>query len=327
MEVVSGPWLKLNLRAILRSESFLDINTEVRMSGNGQPVFREMKATLSRIRQSKNANSRLNGKSIKTNAQIYRIQVIDRAAEILDCFTFDRPEMRVSEIASKTRLHKSTAHRILIALEYNGLIQQNRQTGCYYLGLKFFKLGNQALARINLREIAKPQLIRLMEETQESVHLAIPDDNQVLYLEKVEGPHALRMPSRVGRRIPMYCTSLGKAMLSCLSEDEVRQIIKSQDLRRYTPNTITKVDKLLAELKRIQKLGYSVDNEEIELGLTCVGSAIRNHAGEMVGAISVAGPSVRMSPARLPALAKAVMHVASAISAELGYDGWETSKK
>jgi DNA-binding IclR family transcriptional regulator len=190
-----------------------------------------------------------------------------------------------------------------------------------------FKLGNQAVARINLREIAKPHLITLMEETQESVHLAIPDDNQVLYLEKVEGPHALRMPSRVGRRIPMYCTSLGKAMLSCLGEDQIRPIIKSQDLRGYTPNTITKVDKLLTELRRVRKLGYAVDNEEIELGLTCVGAAIRNHAGEMVGAISIAGPSVRLRAARIPALAKAVMRVASAISTELGYDAWELSKR
>jgi DNA-binding IclR family transcriptional regulator len=260
-----------------------------------------------------------------TKSQIYRIQVIDRASEILDCFTFDRPEMSVSEIAAKTRLHKSTAHRILIAMEYNGLIQQNRHTGYYYLGLKLFKLGNQALARINLREIAKPYLIDLMEETQESVHLAIPDENQVLYVEKVEGPHALRMPSRVGRRIPMYCTSLGKAMLSCLHEDEVRKIIKSQSLRGYTPNTITKADKLLAELRRTQKLGYSVDNEEIELGLTCVGSPVRNHAGELVGAISIAGPSVRVRPARISALGKAVMKVAAAISTELGYDSWESS--
>ena len=233
--------------------------------------------------------------------------------------------MSVSEIAVKARLHKSTAHRILIALEYNGLIQQNRHTGNYYLGLKLFKLGNQAVARINLREIAKPHLIDLMEETQESVHLAIPDDNQVLYLEKVEGPHALRMPSRVGRRIPMYCTSLGKAMLSCLDPEEVRQITKSEKLRAYTPNTITKLDRLLAELRRIRKLGYAVDNEEIELGLTCVGSPIRNHAGEMVGAISVAGPSVRVRPTRIAALGKAVMKVASAISTELGYDNWESS--
>jgi IclR family KDG regulon transcriptional repressor len=264
-------------------------------------------------------------KSRNAKSQIYRIQVIDRASEILDCFTFDRPEMSVSEIAAKTRLHKSTAHRILIAMEYNGLIQQNRHTGYYYLGLKLFKLGNQALARINLREIAKPHLIDLMEETQESVHLAIPDENQVLYLEKVEGPHALRMPSRVGRRIPMHCTSLGKAMLSCLHEDVVRKIIKAQSLRGYTPNTITKADKLLAELRRTQKLGYSVDNEEIELGLTCVGSPVRNHAGELVGAISIAGPSVRVRPASISGLGKTGMKVAAAISNELGYDSWESS--
>jgi IclR family acetate operon transcriptional repressor len=123
----------------------------------------------------------------------------------------------------------------------------------------------------------------------------------------------------------MHCTSLGKAMLSCLNEDEVKKIIQAQPLRAYTPNTITKIDKLFEELKRTRKSRYSVDNEEIEQGLTCVGAALRNHAGEMVGAISVAGPSVRVKPAKIPSLGKIVMKVAAAISSELGYDGWENS--
>jgi IclR family KDG regulon transcriptional repressor len=158
----------------------------------------------------------------------YRIHVIDRAAQILDCFGFDHQELSVSEIGAKTGLHRSTAHRILMALEYNDLIKQDPDTSKYHLGIKLFKLGHQAVSQLNLREICRPFLSRLMNDTRETIHLAVLDDDQVLYLDKVEGPHALRMPSRVGRHIPTYCTSLGKAMLSCLDDQEIKGILRRQ---------------------------------------------------------------------------------------------------
>lgn len=239
---------------------------------------------------------------------------------MLDCFAFDKPELSVAEVSAATGLHKSTAHRILMALEYNGLIEQNQESAKYRLGIKLFKLGHQAAARLNLRDMARPYLRALMEETGETVHLAILDNDQVLYLEKVEGPHALRMPSRVGRHIPTYCTSLGKAMLSCLDEAEVRRIIQNHPIQQYTPNTVKSVEELLVELKRTRKRGYAVDNEEIELGLRCAGAPIRNYTGEMVGAISVAGPSARLVREKIPSIGNVVMKVAAAISQELGFE-------
>lgn len=259
------------------------------------------------------------GSSSNGDADLYRIQVIDRAARILDCFSFDEPELSVSEISAATRLHKSTAHRILMALEHNGFIEQNPETSKYHLGIKLFKLGHQAVARLNLRDVARPYLKALMEETGETVHLAVLDNDQVLYLDKVEGAHALRMPSRVGRHIPTYCTSLGKAMLSCLDEREVRRILLGQPLRRHTHNTARNLEVLLGELKKTRKRGYAVDNEEIELGLRCVGAPIRDYTGEMVGAISVAGPSARLVPDKIPLTGNFVMKVAASISQQLGY--------
>jgi IclR family transcriptional regulator, KDG regulon repressor len=252
-------------------------------------------------------------------SRLYRIQVIDRAVEILHCFSFDRPELSVSEIAQMTGLHKSTAHRILMALEHNGLIRQIEETGRYQLGIKLFMLGNQAVARLNVRDAAKPYLIQLMEETGETVHLAMLDGDQVLYLEKVEGVHALRMPSRVGRRIPTYCTSLGKAMLSSLDKHQVRQLLQGQRLKSYTPHTITSIDKLLKVLEHTRKQGYAVDNEEIELGLRCVGAPIHDYSGSMVGAVSIAGPSARLSVEKVPTLGAKVIKMAAAISHDLGY--------
>ena len=256
----------------------------------------------------------------KAPAERYRIHVIDRAAQILDSFGFDHQELSVSEIGAKTGLHRSTAHRILMALEYNDLIKQNPDTGKYHLGIKLFKLGHQAVSQLSLREICRPFLMRIMNETQETVHLAVLDDDQVLYLDKVEGPHALRMPSRVGRHIPTYCTSLGKAMLSCLDDHEVKNIFRSRVLRSYTVNTVKTLDRLLTELRVIRRRGYSVDNEEIEIGLRCVGAPLKDHTGAMVGAISTAAPSARLVAQKIPSVGRLVMAVAAEISEQLGYE-------
>jgi len=256
----------------------------------------------------------------KARSGRYRIHVIDRAAQILDCFGFDHQELSVSEIGAKTGLHRSTAHRILMALEYNDLIKQNLDTGKYHLGIKLFTLGHQAVSQLNLREICRPFLTRIMNETKETVHLAVLDEDQVLYLDKVEGPHALRMPSRVGRRIPTYCTSLGKAMLSCLDDQEVKNIFRDQVLRPCTANTIKTLNQLLADLRMIRKRGYSIDNEEIEIGLRCVGAPIRDYTGAMVGAISVAAPSARLSAPKIHNIGKLVVTTAEEISIKLGYE-------
>ena len=159
-----------------------------------------------------------------------------------------------------------------------------------------------------------------MDETKETVHLAVLDEDQVLYLDKVEGPHALRMPSRVGRRIPTYCTSLGKAMLSCLDDQEVKNIFRDQVLRPCTANTIKTLNQLLADLRMIRKRGYSIDNEEIEIGLRCVGAPIRDYTGAMVGAISVAAPSARLSAPKIHNIGKLVVTTAEEISIKLGYE-------
>jgi len=262
----------------------------------------------------------------KAPVERYRIHVIDRAAQILDCFGFDHQELSVSEIGAKTGLHRSTAHRILMALEYNDLIKQTPSTSKYHLGIKLFKLGHQAVSQLNLREICRPFLSRLMNDTKETIHLAVLDDDQVLYLDKVEGPHALRMPSRVGRYIPTYCTSLGKAMLSCLDDQEVKSILRRQTLKPHTENTVKNINQLLADLRSVRKRGYAVDNEEIEIGLRCVGAPLRDYTGGMVGAISVAAPSARLSEKNTPVIGRMVIAIAAEISEQLGFEKPKTAQ-
>jgi len=257
---------------------------------------------------------------------LYRIHVIDRAARIMECFTFENPELSVAEIGAVTELHKSTAHRILMALEHNGFIEQNPQNGKYHLGLKLFNLGQRAVSRLNLREVARRFLQQLMEKSRETVHLGILDDGEVLYIEKVEGPHALRMPSRIGRHIRIHCTSLGKAMLSCMEENEVRRILQKQPLAVRTANTIRTVKQLLADLEETKRRGYAIDDEEGEIGLRCVGSPIFDYSGKVIGAVSLAGPSARITHEKIPTLGGDVVKTAKAISQKLGY-GLETLKQ
>jgi DNA-binding IclR family transcriptional regulator len=257
--------------------------------------------------------------STRTPGGRYRIQAIDRAARIMACFDFDQPELSVTDIAARTHLPKSTAHRILMALQHNGLIEQDTETGLYHLGLELFRLGHLAVARLTLRDIARPLLEDLSEQVGETVHLAVLEGEEVLYVDTIEAAHALRMPGRVGHRIPTYCTSLGKAMLSCLPDEQVRVMLYGQRFRVYTPKTIRSIEQLLRDLAVIRKRGWSLDDEEIETGLRCIGAPLRDHAGALAGAISIAGPSARLRVERVADLALMVRRTAEGISAGLGY--------
>ena len=229
----------------------------------------------------------------------YRIHAIDRAMRILNCFGFDHHELSVSKIGTMTGLHRSTTHRILMALEYHELVKQNPDTSKYFLGIKLFRLGHRAVSQLNLREVYRAFLPRLMNDIKENVHLAILDDDQVLYLDKVEGPHALRVPSRVGRHIPTYGTSLGEAMLSCLDDDEVNTILRQQTLKPYTVNTIKRGDQLLAELRLVRKRGSLWTTKRSR---------------------SVCVVSARLAENKIPAIGRKIMVIAGEISEKLGYE-------
>ena len=249
----------------------------------------------------------------------YRIQALDRAAAILDCFELDRPELNVRDIAEKTGLHKSTAHRILMALHHNGLVEQDASSGRYHLGLQLVKLGEHALQRLDVRVVGRPHLEELAALGKETVHLAVMDGDQVVMLDRVDGPHALGTPSLPGRLFPAHCTSLGKAILAGLDDAEVVRILGSRPLKRHTARTVTSVDALLAELRTVRKKGYAIAEEELEVGLCTVGAVVRGHSGATVGAVSISGPSARLRASTLATLGELVKKTTARISAELGY--------
>jgi len=183
----------------------------------------------------------------------------------------------VRDISALTGLHKATAHRILVALEHNGFIEQDPHTGDYQLGLELFRLGQLAAVRLEVRDIARPYLQELTERVHETSHLAVLEGAEVLYLDKVESQHALRMPSRTGWRVPAYCAALGKAMLACYDDDEVRRRMGKTKFVQHTPHTVRNMDEFIESLKVVRRRGYAVDNEEIEVGLACIGAPLRDH--------------------------------------------------
>ncbi len=242
------------------------------------------------------------------------LQVVDRSVAILDALASDTPELGVTELAKATGMSKGTVHRILASLEHHRLVEQDSESKRYRLGLRLFEFGSRATAQIDYVRLVEPFLQQLASQTGETTHLAILDEGTILYVAKVDGWHSLRMPSQIGKRLPTHCTALGKVMLAGLPDVNLRQILKGHGLVQLTPNTLTSLERLKSELEAIRRLGYSVDNEELELGLRCVAAPVVDSNGDAVAAVSISGPTTRITTSNVAILAPHVIACGDAIS-------------
>jgi DNA-binding IclR family transcriptional regulator len=248
----------------------------------------------------------------------YRIQAIERAVAILNAFSVDDPELGVTELAERVGLHKSTVHRFMVNLDAAGLVERNPRTGRYRLGLHIFELGGLVMQQMNLWDEALPFLESLVRDTGETGHLAVLDGGEAIYIERVEARRALRVPSAIGRGYPAHATNLGKVLLADLPRERVAEIVSERGLAAYTPNTITDLGALEAELESIRERGYAIDDEEYDEGLRCIGAGVRDHSGHVVSALGIGGPVTRITPERVDELAGLVMAAASGLSRRLG---------
>ncbi len=248
----------------------------------------------------------------------YRIQSVERAVAILNAFSAEEPELGVTELADRLDLHKSTVHRFLVNLEAAGLVERNRLTARYRLGLRIFELGGLVLQQMSLWDEALPFLEGLVRDSGETGHLAVLDGGEAVYIEKVEARKALRIPSAIGRGYPAHATSLGKLLLAHLTADARDLVLAERGLARCTPNTITGRDRLNTELDLIRSQGFAVDDEEYEEGLRCIGAPIVGHTGHVVAAIGIGGPVTRVTPRRVGELAELVMSAAASLSRRMG---------
>jgi DNA-binding IclR family transcriptional regulator len=210
-------------------------------------------------------------------------------------------------------------HQILNTLTSENILKKNSLTNRYFLGVKLFILGDRARANLEIRKVAEPLLKKLKEIFDETVHLTVLDNDEVLYVECFESSKLLRPFQIIGYRAPLHCTAVGKAMMAFLSKPDIDRVIRTKGLKRFTKNTLTDKMSLLKDLEAVVNRGYSVDNIEHEQGVRCIGAPIRNHEGQVFAAVSVTWPSQRLQLSRIPKFAKTVIATANEISQRLGY--------
>ena len=248
------------------------------------------------------------------------VNTLINGLRILETLAFsEKPSLGVTEIAAQLGMHKSTVLRLLHTLEHERYVEQDPETREFRLRMKLFEMGSSLLSRVSLTRVARPILEELGELSGEVVHLAILDEGTAIYIDKVESRHTIQMYSRIGRRSPVHCTGVGKALIAYLSEAELDRLIAERGLKRYTDNTITDAAQLKEHLAMVRSQGYVFDNEEHELGIRCVAAPVRDYTGKVIASISVAGPTLRMTPERTQALVEPVQQAAQRISEALGF--------
>lgn len=249
------------------------------------------------------------------------IQSVERALKILEYLSGGVSEIGITDIASYMGLGKSTIYGLVNTLVQEGYLEQNPDNKRYRLGLKLFELGCIVQERMDIREIARPYLKELSEHFKMTVHMGLYKDEEVVYIDKMDAPDTRVVYSQVGKRAPMYCTGIGKAVLAELKPEDIGRILDSQKLEALTPNTMTDKEEIRKELECIRKKGYSTDNEEVELGLKCVAATIHDYQGKPVAAISISSSAVKMTEEKAAEAAEEIKKATRAISGKLGYRG------
>jgi DNA-binding IclR family transcriptional regulator len=246
------------------------------------------------------------------------VNTVFKAMQILDELA-GNPNQGVSEIARTLELPKSSAHGILETLASEGFVERNPESGKFHLGTKLVELGYRAQLELDICQIAKPFLQGLNDEFDETTHLTVLDHDEVLYVDCVESRRRLRTYSVIGIRAPLYCTSVGKAILAFQPDSEIHRIAREKGLARITVHTIDSEERLMAEVARVRRDGYAVDDMEHEEHLRCVGAPIRNAKGEVFASLSLSGPAERNTPERIQEMVPSVIRAAAEISRRMGY--------
>ena len=247
------------------------------------------------------------------------VQSVERTFDILEVLSHEKDGLGLTDIGKKVGLHKSTVFRLLFSLAEKGYIEKNPKTANYRLSLKFIELCSTFLNNLELKTEALPFLKKLASRTTQAVYFAILDGWEAIYIEKVETFESIRKYDIIGRRAPSYCTALGKALLSGLREDEIRERFQGVKLTAFTSNTITGLERLIQEVNLVRERGWSEDNEEYEEGLRCIASPIFDYRNCVIAAVSTSGPKNIISEERAGEISQYIVEAARDISKRMGY--------
>ncbi len=251
----------------------------------------------------------------------HTVQAVERALKILIILAEAGAPLTLSQIRDRTKLNISTAHRLLHTLMNDGFISQDKDTGKYLLGLRTFEVGHAALYSMDIRTVARPILQKLVDACNETVNLAILDQDEIVYIDQIESQNMIKIFARVGSRGPAHCTGAGKALIAHLSDRDFERFLHNKEpLQVFTKQTISDKARLKEEVALIRGKGYSLDNEELEEGVRCVAVPIKDFEGKVIAAVSLSGPDTRLTDAFIQGkLIPEVMAAAERISERLGY--------
>lgn len=255
---------------------------------------------------------------MKTTTSASSVQSVDRTLDIIELLSTHPAGMALSDISERTGLHVSTVHRLLSTLTARGFVCKNIDTGKYRLTFRLFELGSRIANQSGVLSVATPFLRQLGIETEETVHLVLRDGDFVTYIYKHDASQSfVRMDSYVGLQNPMYCTGVGKSILARLPESEVASIWSRTPVTQFTATTIVTLAQMHQELEQVRRLGYAMDNEEHEIGVSCIAASICDFTGCPIAAISISAPSARILHFK-DTFAPKLMATANEISTILG---------
>jgi len=247
-----------------------------------------------------------------------QVQSLVRALSLLNRLAAADDGVSLTEVAQQVGLSPSTAHRLLTTLEQERYVRFDAERRLWSVGVQAFASGNAFLKTRNLVATARPHMRALMEESEETVNLAVEDQFEAIYLTQVECRQMMRAFARPGARVPLHCSSVGKALLSAMPDGDLARVLHRQGLPRVTVKTISTTIALREDLGRARERGYAIDDEEHAVGLRCVAAVIFNESADPVAAVSLSGPMARIPDERIALLGDLVRRKADAITAQLG---------
>lgn len=247
------------------------------------------------------------------------IQSISRALGILELFDENHRSFSIKEISLKMDLNKSTVHSILKTLKHYGYIMQDSETAEYALGWRLYERGNLLMNQIEIKPVAQKYLMKLNQLTNETVHLVLRVDREALYIDKINGNNTLVIYSRIGKKVPLHSSAVGKVLTAYLKREQINTIFRDYEFKQATQNTILTYDNYLVELEQVRGQGYATDNEENEAGIYCLAMPIYDYTQQVVAAISVSTPLVNFTEEKKEEILTYLKQCTTDLSSELGY--------
>jgi DNA-binding IclR family transcriptional regulator len=245
------------------------------------------------------------------------IRAVERALDVLQCFTSQTPELTMSQISDRIGINKSTVHRLLLTLERNRFVERDLSTGMYRPGLRLLQIASLAMEQNSLRRIASPFLHGLCSEYRENVNLALLDGADVIYVDVAEGSQRVKLAAAPGQRLPAFSTASGKAILAFLPEERVRHILE-RGMPHYTATTVSSLEQFFEDAVQIRERGFAISEQEFEEGINAIAAPICN---QPIGSISIAGPAYRLTRERMLALGPRLLETARDIGQEVEKTG------